>query len=236
MHTLSLHDALPISTNAAFEALIASNPDLNSLADVLALENLGDILLYHVGAVRKTSSELTGASSATHSRLKNPNTEQPLEIYYSNEEDGRLILIGYSEVVDANITTPNDEFIIHAIDAVLLPPTQAIADVAVEAPQFGELVAALRRVETASRDDGDALPLLTILRKERGDQDPVPSVTAPFTVLAPTDAAFEALYDALGVDGVEDIPVATLEAVLLNHVIAGEPVFSTSSQLPFSGI
>jgi uncharacterized surface protein with fasciclin (FAS1) repeats len=43
-----------------------------------------------------------------------------------------------------------------------------------------------------------------------------------FTVFAPTDAAFEDLYAALGVDGVDDIPVAMLRAVLLHHVAPGE--------------
>ena len=43
-----------------------------------------------------------------------------------------------------------------------------------------------------------------------------------FTVFAPTDAAFEDLFDALGVSGVNDIPVATLRAVLLYHVAPGE--------------
>ncbi len=43
-----------------------------------------------------------------------------------------------------------------------------------------------------------------------------------FTVFAPTDAAFEALFDTLGVDGISDIPPATLRAVLLHHVAPGE--------------
>ena len=43
-----------------------------------------------------------------------------------------------------------------------------------------------------------------------------------FTVFAPTDAAFEDLFDALGVSGVNDIPVSTLRAVLLYHVAPGE--------------
>jgi transforming growth factor-beta-induced protein len=43
-----------------------------------------------------------------------------------------------------------------------------------------------------------------------------------FTVFAPTDAAFEHLFAALGVDGIADIPVATLRAVLLYHVAPGE--------------
>ena len=42
------------------------------------------------------------------------------------------------------------------------------------------------------------------------------------TVFAPTDAAFEALFADLGVDGVNDIPVGTLKAVLLHHVAPGE--------------
>ena len=43
-----------------------------------------------------------------------------------------------------------------------------------------------------------------------------------FTVFAPTDAAFEDLFDTLGVSGVNDIPVGTLRAVLLYHVAPGE--------------
>ena len=41
------------------------------------------------------------------------------------------------------------------------------------------------------------------------------------TVFAPTDAAFAHLYATLGVAGVDDIPVATLRAVLLHHVAPG---------------
>ena len=44
----------------------------------------------------------------------------------------------------------------------------------------------------------------------------------PFTVFAPTDAAFEQLFISLGVSGVGDIPVGTLRAVLLYHVAPGE--------------
>lgn len=43
-----------------------------------------------------------------------------------------------------------------------------------------------------------------------------------FTVFAPTDAAFEDLFDLLGVSGVDEIPVPTLRAVLLYHVAPGE--------------
>jgi transforming growth factor-beta-induced protein len=43
-----------------------------------------------------------------------------------------------------------------------------------------------------------------------------------FTVFAPTDAAFDALFATLGVSGINDIPVATLRAVLLHHVAPGQ--------------
>ena len=217
-------------TNEAFEALVAENDAFGSLEDVLAAENLGDILLYHVGADRKASEDLSDDSGATHSRLLNPNTDEPLEIYYSNGTG--LVLLGYSNVVEADINTPNEEFIVHAIDAVLLPPTQSVVGVAVDNPMFSQLVAALTRVENESDgDNADLLPLVSILSKERGAADPVPTVPAPFTVFAPTNEAFEALYKALGVDGVDDIAIETLQAVLLYHVISGEPVFSTDLDL-----
>ncbi|MGB3851083.1 MAG: fasciclin domain-containing protein [Tunicatimonas sp.] len=213
-------------TNAAFEALIAGNDAFGSVEDVLAADNLKEILLYHIAADQKSSEDLSQPSGATHARLQNPKSGSPLEIYYSNEADGSLILIGYAKVIQADIATPNEEFTAHAIDAVLLPPTGSVVDVAVGNPAFSELVAALTRVQEASATNADLLPLVTILNGERGDQE-----LAPFTVFAPTNAAFEALYGVLGVGGVNDIPVETLQAVLLYHVISGEPVFSTDLDL-----
>ena len=80
-------------------------------------------------------------------------------------------------------------------DNNLLP----ITDVAIGNDNLENLVAALIAA------DGD---LPTVLR---GD--------GPFTVLAPTDAAFETFLDGAALS---DIPVETLTQVLLNHVIAGE--------------
>ena len=213
-------------TNTAFEELVAESDAFSSLEEVLAAENLADILFYHIGAVRRTSQNLQATSGATHSRLENPNTGEPLEIYYSNTDDG-LVLIGYSNVTEADIATPNEAFIMHAIDAVLLPPSQSVAGIVSDNPQFSQLVAALTRVENESGNSSALLPLVSILSKERGVNQPAGDVPAPFTVFAPTDAAFEALYDALGVDGVNAIDIETLQNVLLYHVISGEPVFST---------
>ena len=57
-----------------------------------------------------------------------------------------------------------------------------------------------------------------------------------FTVFAPTDAAFESLFAALGVTGVDQIPLDTLRAVLLYHVAPGRAASArTCSIAPASG-
>ena len=74
------------------------------------------------------------------------------------------------------------------------------ADVNADTGEFSQLIAAARRAG-----------LLGVLDGNR-----------QFTVFAPTDAAFQDLYEALGVQGVNDISVPTLRAVLLHHVAPGE--------------
>ncbi len=81
-------------------------------------------------------------------------------------------------------------------------PTIVGAAVAVNAStgEFSHLIAAVQRAGLVGTLDGNR----------------------QLTVFAPTDAAFEATFAALGVTGVDDIPVATLRAVLLHHVAPGE--------------
>ncbi len=44
----------------------------------------------------------------------------------------------------------------------------------------------------------------------------------PFTVFAPTNEAFNDLFDQLGVSGIEDLSSETLTPILLNHVVSGK--------------
>jgi uncharacterized surface protein with fasciclin (FAS1) repeats len=92
--------------------------------------------------------------------------------------------------------------VIHVIDAVIAPPT--VVTFATADPNFSSLVAAL----TATGLNTDFVNVL--------------SGAGPFTVFAPNNAAFQALLDSNpDWNTVADIPVATLEAVLLYHVANG---------------
>merc|ERR1711990_95245 len=90
---------------------------------------------------------------------------------------------------DANVLTPDvlaTNGVVHVIDAVLLPPakpTQSIVELAVENDDLNTLVQALTAADLVDTLNGDG----------------------PFTVFAPTDAAFAAL------------PEGTLESLLLSE-------------------
>lgn len=80
-------------------------------------------------------------------------------------------------------------------------PTQnnSITDIASGNPNFSILVDALTRADLV----------------ETLDQE------GPYTVFAPTNDAFMNFLDANGFESLDDVPVATLTQVLLNHVVSG---------------
>jgi uncharacterized surface protein with fasciclin (FAS1) repeats len=80
------------------------------------------------------------------------------------------------------------------------PINNSIAGVASRAPQFTTLVAAL-----------DKAGLVQTL-----DQN------GPFTVFAPTNDAFDTFLTDNGFASLDDVPVPTLEKILLNHVVNGK--------------
>ena len=109
--------------------------------------------------------------------------------------DNGVKLNGASNVVATDVVATNG--IIHAIDKVILPPT--VVDIALANSNFTHLVSAVVRAGLV-----DAL-----------------KADGPFTVFAPTNDAFEALFTALGVTDVNGIDVETLTSVLLGHVVSG---------------
>ena len=73
-------------------------------------------------------------------------------------------------------------------------------------------------VETASADDQ-----FSILVSAIGKAGLASTLqgAGPFTVFAPTNDAFNALFAQLGVSGIDDLSADVLKPILLNHVISG---------------
>jgi transforming growth factor-beta-induced protein len=94
--------------------------------------------------------------------------------------------------------------VIHVIDKVLLPPT--VVGVAMENDSFSILVQAVVKAGLAETLNG----------------------AGPFTIFAPTNAAFTALFAQLGVAGIADLTAAQLIPILKYHVVTGNVL---SSQL-----
>jgi len=111
-----------------------------------------------------------------------------------NTDDG-VTLNNSTKVTSADVQADNG--VVHVIDKVLLPPT--VVDIATANSNFSSLVAAVSRAQLVETLQGDG----------------------PFTVFAPTNAAFTALLADLGVASMEEIPLETLTNVLLYHVVSG---------------
>lgn len=187
-------------TNAAFQALLDSNADWNALEDI-PTDVLTAVLTNHVVAGEVKSTDLSEGYVETLSATPfGVNTS-----LYVNLDDG-VTLNGNVKVTGADNIVSNG--VIHAIDAVILPPN--IVTFATANPAFSSLVAALTRADLTT-DFVGAL-----------------SGEGPFTVFAPTNDAFQALLDSnMDWTGLGDIPAEVLESVLLYHVSAAGNVRST---------
>jgi uncharacterized surface protein with fasciclin (FAS1) repeats len=168
-------------------------------AELLARDDLADILKYHV---------LSGSSvmSADLAATQDVTTLEGSTLTVTKE--GSTVKAGSASVSAADIECSNG--VIHVIDAVLLPselllpPVLDIVETAISAGNFTVLVEALQTAGLV-----DAL-------KGAG----------PFTVFAPTDAAFTALLDSLGVTKAELLARDDLADILKYHVLSGSSVKS----------
>ncbi|GAF04561.1 fasciclin domain-containing protein [Saccharicrinis fermentans] len=105
------------------------------------------------------------------------------------------VMLNKATVVLTDVVATNG--IVHVIDQVLMPNT--VVDLAMNNTAFSILVEAVVKAELAETLSGEG----------------------PFTVFAPTNAAFEALFATLNVNGIEDLSKETLTPILLAHVVSG---------------
>jgi uncharacterized surface protein with fasciclin (FAS1) repeats len=106
------------------------------------------------------------------------------------------VFINDAQVIIANLEADNG--IVHVIDAVLTPPPATVVDIIVNSPDHTTLETAVIAAGLADDLSGDG----------------------PFTVFAPTDAAFAALPAGTVADLLNDIPALT--NILTYHVVGAE--------------
>lgn len=189
-------------TDDAFVALL-DTLDIDA-ETLLNHPQLGEVLLYHVISGRVLSTDLVNDMEAA--------TLQG-ESVKVNLESG--VAINDSSVVTADIEASNG--VIHVIDKVLVPssfmldveadkPT-TVVDIALSSVDFSMLVSLLQQASLVEALQGDG----------------------PFTVFAPTNAAFESLLEDLDISASDLMNQPDLSKVLLYHVVSGKVLSSDLS-------
>lgn len=115
--------------------------------------------------------------------------------------EGGVSINKNTKVTSADIAAKNG--VIHVVDKVILPPS--IVNIAIDNANFSILVQAVVKAGLV-----DAL-----------------SGTGPFTVFAPTNDAFKALFAQLGIMGIDNLTAEQLVPILTYHVVSGN-VLSTA--------
>jgi uncharacterized surface protein with fasciclin (FAS1) repeats len=202
--------------NDAFTAAGYTSTAIAALTTPAEIEGLKNVLLNHVIATKYLASQLTTGYKKT---LAVPAADAPngkIDIYINTTSGVKLN--GGANVITPNVNASNG--VVHIVDKVIALPT--IVTFVGADPNFSSLLAALTRPDQL--DEGFA----TLLSG---------TASSPFTVFAPTTAAFDSLLTELGPGTtLANIPEQTLTNTLKYHVIAGANVLSSSlsNNLPVS--
>jgi len=187
-------------TNAAFDAL-----PKGLVASLLKPENknlLVELLTYHVVSGATLSSEITNNMNIA--------TVEGSNIVATLPAGGGVKLNGDASVTTPDVVAANNvavvNGVVHIIDKVLLPPNFAktIVDLAVATPDLSTLVTAVTAADLVSTLSGPG----------------------PFTVFAPTNAAFNALPAGTLTDLLKPENKAQLVELLTYHVVSGATLSS----------
>lgn len=187
--------------NAAFTASGITSATLNSLT----ADQVKNILLYHTLNAKVMAADVPAGPNAKVI------TASGDSIFVTKNASG--VFVNGVKVEQADINATNG--VIHQIGRVLMPPAgNIVATAQVSGSGLDSLVKAVLRATNAPGGDPTLATTLS---------------TATLTVFAPNNAAFTQLLTALSVTDINQIPVATLLAVLRYHVKAGRAFSSDLS-------
>ncbi|WP_242135499.1 fasciclin domain-containing protein [Aestuariivivens marinum] len=180
-------------TNDAFASLL-NELELSSLSEIDEPTLKAALDLHAIAGANVISSDLIDNMTVT--TLGGDITANVSGGPTLTDSNGRMSNIVVTDVQAAN-------GVIHVIDKVVLPKLpDNIVSKALSTPDLSNLVAALQAA------DGDLVNIL--------------SGSGPFTVLAPTNAAFDTFLTNNGFAALGDVPTDVLAQILLNHVISGK--------------
>lgn len=192
-------------TNAAFEALLATNTDWNTIQDV-PNDVLTPILLNHVIGGEVPSSTLDGGMGYAATNADGPEGRK-LSLFFNGTTG--VVFNGISTVSIADVNASNG--IVHIVDTVIGLPT--LLTFATADPVFSNLAAAV----TDAGQEGVAGIISAA------------TLAAPITVFAPINTAFQDVLDSqVAWVTVSDIPDAALNGILAHHAVGGN---TTSDEL-----
>ncbi|CAN5839691.1 hypothetical protein BH11BAC4_BH11BAC4_02340 [soil metagenome] len=177
--------------DAAFAASGISSTTINALTPA----QLSTLLLYHTIGSKILAADVPAGPNAKVI------TASGDSVFVTKNASG--VYVNGVKVTVADIAADNG--VIHKVGRVLNPPAGNIVETAVAAG-LDSLVKAVTRATTAPGGDPALAGTLS---------------TAKLTVFAPTNQAFTSLLTALSLTDINQIPVATLLAVLRYHVVGG---------------
>jgi transforming growth factor-beta-induced protein len=195
-------------TNAAFTSLATSLgfADANAMVDALDGPTLAKILSYHALPSSKRAGELVSdviAGRVTQATLYEfpADTQATLTLSGDTASGAKLTdaALNQASVSRANVLASNG--VMHIIDKVLVPPgVLNVVQMAQSNPTFSVLVEAVVAADLAGALSGPG----------------------PFTVFAPTDAAFVAALGELNITKEQLLASPDLGAILTYHVVGGD--------------
>lgn len=194
-----------LQADGPFTVFAPTNDAFNALFAQLGVSGIADLdaaTLTPILLNHVVSGQVKAADVAT-GYASTLNTSAPgnnsVKIFLNKGSD---VKVEGSKVIIADIMASNG--VIHAIDKVILPSN--VVGHAINNPNFSILVEAVVKANLV-----EAL-----------------SAAGPFTVFAPTNDAFNKLFNTLGVSGISALTAEQLTPILLYHVVSGNV---TSSQV-----